>query len=706
MIKHIITTIIWLSATALIFSVSLTASIAQTNPDVEILVTEGDTSFCIGESVTLAVSSDETPDSVRWNPEDLFANPTALETTITPEQTTEVELEFFAGDTVFTISQTIVVDTLSPLEFTTRDTTICQGESLQLTIGIGDLGATYAWTPNEYLSDSSAYDAIATPQSTITYVLFAESENGLCTEVDSVEVEVLPNELEIQLDDIHYVCLDTPTTEVVLQTNFNPPGSTFEWQPNDGSLNDRTIASPTATIDFSTRYTVHMVTPDGCESRDTVVVRLDSLPQFEYVVVPEPREECNKYCPGDFITIFSNPANPENFPDINYEWSPEDGSIQDDITNQNISIEASVPQYYVRTNMNNACESVDSIFIDVVEPEVPITPSDTVICANEPVQIEIDPTDLTDIEWSPAEGLSCTDCPNPIAITGETTTYTIEATKEECCPVSASVTINVIYPPIPIEDLIACPGEPIQILVDSEGFSDPSWSGPVDMLSCTDCFEPFATVNTTTTFQLTAFDEEGCESRGNVEVDVFSPPDQLEIEASPGNEIPIGTIGEFELLSFPTVPVDDIVWLYNGEVVAEGVRAAQIEIVEEDANNVITAMVLDENGCERVVNINISGIEPVFEVPNVFTPGGQQEVNQYFRPVVTNAELFDGSFITDFKIWNRWGQLVYNNNDNETGWDGRQNGSRAPSDVYVYVIEISLPNGDTRTLKGDVTLLR
>lgn len=669
------------------------------------ITTDKSPGLCIGESITLGFEANETPDSIRWNPEVLFANPTAAQATITPEESVEIILEFYLDGALTETSLSITVDRIEFPEFTTRDTTICEKEGVFLVRGDVDESAFYSWSPSEGLSDTTIANPLATPTEDIVYILTVSSSNGFCTEIDSVAIEVLPNHIEIMAGDTAFVCDDDP--EVTLTTFFRPQGSTFEWRPNDGSLDNRFISSPTATVDFTTRYHVHMVTPDGCESRDTVIVRLDSLPEFNYAVVPAPREECNKYCPGDFITIFSNPFNPEHFPDLVFGWRPLDGSIRDSLQFQNVSIEANVSQYYIRINQNNACESEDSIFIDVVDLGVDFTPSDTVVCANEPVQVMVDPTDLSEIEWSPAEGISCTDCPNPIITVSETTTFTMEAMKEECCPVSISVTVNVVYPPIPIEPLITCPGEPIQILVDSEGYTNPSWSGPqVGDLSCTDCFEPFATVNTTTFFQLTAFDEDGCESRGVAEVDVFPPPSQLEIEVAPGDEIPIGTQGVFELVSFPTVPVDNIVWFYNGQEVESGVRIANISILEEGTNNVITAEMLDENGCPRTVSITISGVEPIFEVPNVFTPGGQNQVNQFFRPIVTNAELFDGSFVTDFKVWNRWGQLVYNNDNNEEGWNGRQGSSMAPPDVYVYVIEITLPNGRTRSLKGDVTLLR
>ncbi|HQU60982.1 MAG TPA: gliding motility-associated C-terminal domain-containing protein, partial [Saprospiraceae bacterium] len=61
----------------------------------------------------------------------------------------------------------------------------------------------------------------------------------------------------------------------------------------------------------------------------------------------------------------------------------------------------------------------------------------------------------------------------------------------------------------------------------------------------------------------------------------------------------------------------------------------------------------------------------------------------------------------DFRVYNRWGQLVYDNETPDTGWDGTFDGKPQPSDVYFYIIGYRLLNGfEPKPLKGDVTLLR
>jgi gliding motility-associated-like protein len=63
------------------------------------------------------------------------------------------------------------------------------------------------------------------------------------------------------------------------------------------------------------------------------------------------------------------------------------------------------------------------------------------------------------------------------------------------------------------------------------------------------------------------------------------------------------------------------------------------------------------------------------------------------------------------QIFNRWGQKVFERKDfpantASNGWDGSINGHPAPSDAYVYIIEVVCNNAQIVALKGDITLIR
>jgi len=114
----------------------------------------------------------------------------------------------------------------------------------------------------------------------------------------------------------------------------------------------------------------------------------------------------------------------------------------------------------------------------------------------------------------------------------------------------------------------------------------------------------------------------------------------------------------------------------------------------------LTATSMD--GCvdtaSMIVRINIADL---LGMPTAFTPNNDG-TNDSFRPV-----NLDPQFITEFKIFNRWGQLVYDNPDTSNGgWDGTMQGTPQPRDTYIYLLHYQLPGAEERVVKGECTLLR
>lgn len=93
-------------------------------------------------------------------------------------------------------------------------------------------------------------------------------------------------------------------------------------------------------------------------------------------------------------------------------------------------------------------------------------------------------------------------------------------------------------------------------------------------------------------------------------------------------------------------------------------------------------------------------------IPNVFSPNGDGK-NDFFT-------LYGGPFsatkIRMMRIYTRWGEMIFEREnfdmDNLSGWDGKIKGEQPIPGVYVYWIEIEQLGGQTKTYKGDVTLMR
>jgi gliding motility-associated-like protein len=59
-----------------------------------------------------------------------------------------------------------------------------------------------------------------------------------------------------------------------------------------------------------------------------------------------------------------------------------------------------------------------------------------------------------------------------------------------------------------------------------------------------------------------------------------------------------------------------------------------------------------------------------------------------------------------FRIYNRWGQKIFETTIPGQGWDGTYKGVLQPMDVYVYTLEAEFTDGTKTTKKGDITLIR
>lgn len=594
-----------------------------------------------------------------------------------------------------------------PLEINYTGDTLCYNNTVPL---IASGAGEYAWflEDRNIIHEGDTFNYIPTSNDTI----FVIGQIHDCIDTTELFIPFYSDNLEFNENDTVYVCKGETTTLSVSSNN-----GIVNWSseiPN--ILSSTTGESVTVDTDISS-YVYVELDGENCIIGDTVYVRVDSLPEYELIEnIPLPDSPCTAYCPGILVSLSLNTTDPTLYPDAEFSWTPDNGTIQSGQMDQNALIQTRDTSYYVRTTTNNACESKDSIFIPVIDTVLQFSTMDTIICLAEPrnaVPISIEgPAGLSDISWSPEEEVDCIDdeCFDVI-ITPQmqgVNQYSVEAIVYDCCPTSGTVTIQVEVPPIPIPDVTTCPGEPVNILLEDEsGLSDPEWIGATDGLECINCFDNVATVSQDRMFTLEAVDEEGCINRGTVSVDALVPSVIIDAIPFPSNNIGIGGSVRVEVSTIPEIPdTTQIFYALNGEPLEVTGPEANILILEEGENE-ITITVIDNNGCEAMQTIIVNGVTPEIEIPNAFTPGNNDDVNDIFRPVITNAADADAS-IDEFRVYNRWGEMVYqfDPTSGEDGWDGNYNGELAPPGVYLYQIVFRLPNGETETRQGDVTLIR
>ena len=105
-------------------------------------------------------------------------------------------------------------------------------------------------------------------------------------------------------------------------------------------------------------------------------------------------------------------------------------------------------------------------------------------------------------------------------------------------------------------------------------------------------------------------------------------------------------------------------------------------------------------GCTDTASLIVKPlITELLEIPNAFTPNDDGK-NDIFLPKIFGIDDMN------LKIYNRFGQLVFESYNPSFGWDGKYLGVAQPIDVYAYTLIVKFADGRTESKKGSITLLR
>jgi gliding motility-associated-like protein len=112
----------------------------------------------------------------------------------------------------------------------------------------------------------------------------------------------------------------------------------------------------------------------------------------------------------------------------------------------------------------------------------------------------------------------------------------------------------------------------------------------------------------------------------------------------------------------------------------------------------ISLTAIDQNGCTDTISKEILiAMLPV--LPTAFTPNGDNENDVFY--------VRGGPFKSIlFKVYNNWGELLYQTDDQTQGWDGKYKNIDQAMGVYVWYVEVEVADGRIFKKSGDVTLIR
>jgi gliding motility-associated-like protein len=276
--------------------------------------------------------------------------------------------------------------------------------------GTGTL--TYTWTPN--VSTTASATTIAAG----SYSVVVADANG-CSQTVNLVVPSIGGPTVTVTDVEGVSCLgDSDGTATAVATGGNPP-FTYQWTPTGG-------ANATATGLSAGNYSV-LVTDDlGCIGTADVTISSPAAINVTGIVT-------DAGCGTSDGQIAANASGGTGT--FTYLWTPG-GQTTSTITG------LAGGNYSVTATDGNGCTAIENYVVSISgELDITVIPEFATINEGETVQIVA--SGATSYSWTPANGLSCTNCPNPIASPSLTTTYIVTGTDGSGCTGTATVTIFV-----------------------------------------------------------------------------------------------------------------------------------------------------------------------------------------------------------------------------------------------------------------------
>ncbi|WP_207495651.1 PKD domain-containing protein [Aridibaculum aurantiacum] len=141
-------------------------------------------------------------------------------------------------------------------------------------------------------------------------------------------------------------------------------------------------------------------------------------------------------------------------------------------------------------------------------------------------------------------------------------------------------------------------------------------------------------------------------------------------------------------------------WEFGDGEVLETTSTNPISHIFNETRTYQTCLIaINQYGCRDTICQPIQArVIPLLDVPNAFTPNGDGVNDKVFVRGFGIAKM-------NWRIYNRWGTVVFQTNNRTEGWDGTYRGAKQPKEVYHYVLDVEFSDGKKYQKKGDITLL-
>ncbi len=634
-----------------------------------------DTALCSTDTLQLNTSTTAIAPVYSWSPPVNISNPNIANPVVYPQTSTTYTMHVKdqvcnAADSIkISVVKAITANILSP------DTTLCSTDTLQLNTSTTAIAPVYSWSPPVNINNPNIATPLVYPQTPTTYTMHVKDQ--VCNAADSIKISVVKAiTAKVLLPDTTLCSTDT----LQLNASSTAIAPVYIWSPpiNISNIN---IANPLVYPQASTTYILH-VNDQVCNAVDSI--KIDVVKAITAnIITPD-----TTICLNDSLQL--NTASTALFPV--YTWLPASYINNTGIGNPLVYPKDSTT--YILKVVDRVCAALDSVRINVVQSLAINMGADTSICRGDTIYLNPS-SNGTQFVWTPSSGLSNPLIRNPLAFPVNTTHYQLSGSVGKC-QLAGSITIKVgPYPQaFAGPDTMVCYGYTTQLHANISG-SQFTWF-PVNSLLNPSSLMPYAGPQQTTTYLLVVHDTSGCPKAAidSITVKVIPP-----VKAYAGHDTSIVVNQPLQLSASGG---DTYLWSpFTG--MNDPAIPNPIVILGSNIDYIIYRVKVGVPGdCYGYDDIKVTVYKtlPEIFIPTGFTPNGDG-LNDILKPILAGIKQ-----LQFFRIFNRWGQMIFSTSEPGRGWDGTFGGAKQPAGTYVVEASAIDYLGNKIVKRGTFVLIR
>ncbi|RZK81886.1 MAG: T9SS type B sorting domain-containing protein [Pedobacter sp.] len=702
------------------------------------------TSYCAGTAATLVASSTTVVNPVfTWYTDAALTNVAFIGTTFNTPPLTVTNTYYVTVQGTNKCENTpatarVVTLTVNPpatasdLTVTGNESALCGGGSARLLANSTTVtNPIFTWYSDAALTTPVFTGPVFnTPPltATTTYFVTVKGDNrcenaagGAKMVTVTVNTPAIPSDVIISGADAPY-CAGNAVTLTASTATVNDP--IFMWY-TDAALTNAVFVGPVFTIPAASASLTYYVTVRGSNKCENV----SGNPRVVNVVVnPLPEAPVvssvgTNICSGDATVLTVQNAQAG----IVYQWydAATNGTLLFTGAQFNTSALNANTDFYVAASSASGCgNATGRVRVTVTvspKPAVPTVLASTVnVCLGTPAVLSIsNPVVGVTYRWYSAETggiLLGTGADFISPAVNSTTTFYVEASTASCVS-NARTGVTVVPGTVPVapasisgNSAPQCAGSGTVLTVNNP---DPSvtYRWYTTQSGGTSVFEgnPFTVpaLSATTTYYVESVNKaSGCSSllRTSVVVTILPKLDApvVTVQLATANSItfqwaPVQGASGYE------VSIDNGLSWINPSNGPTGTTYT-VTGLQPDQNASIRVRALGQLPCQLsdATTLSAKADNPqgnnVF-IPNTFTPNNDGRNDIFFIYGNTIAKM-------KLRVYNQWGQFLYESLSLQNGWDGTYRGQLQPNGVYVYYVDVEFNDGTKTTRKGTITLLR